>query len=174
MDSSPLDWGYHLLPCSTTFNQAPLWSLPISSRPSPKLSASIRSCRQARRARLKGALVNYYRLVKPRCLPCQIVQEKWAQFYVHALSSLRNHGRAGPLDETVEAAEGQATSKVQTLRSIMVSNGPSKCLFRKRSRKNPLDQVSRRNHCPTEHIRTDNNKVLLKHLRPIMYKHRPK
>lgn len=86
MDSSPLDWGYHLPPCSTTFNQAPLWSLPISSRPSLTLSASIRSCRQARRARLRSALVNYYRLVKPQCLSCQRVQEKWTHFYVHALT----------------------------------------------------------------------------------------
>lgn len=101
MDSSPLDWGYHLLPCSTTFNQAPLWSLPISSRPSLKLSASIRSCRQARQARLRSALVNYYRLVKPRCLSYQRGQEKWTHFYVQALTYLRNHGRAGRLGETV-------------------------------------------------------------------------
>lgn len=97
MDSSPLDWGYHLPPCSTTFNQAPLWSLPISSRPSLKLSASIRSCRQAWRARLRSALVNYYRLVKPQCLPCQRGQEKWTHFYAHALTYLRSHGRAGGL-----------------------------------------------------------------------------
>lgn len=97
MDSSPLDWGYHLPPCSTTFNQAPLWSLPISGRPSLKLSASIRSCRQAWRARLRSALVNYYRLVKPQCLPCQRGQEKWTHFYAHALTYLRSHGRAGGL-----------------------------------------------------------------------------
>lgn len=130
MDSSPLDWGYHLPSCSTTFNQAPLWSLPISSRPSLKLSASIRSCRQAQRARLRSALVNYYRLVKPRCLSCQRGQETWTHFYVHALIYLRNHGRAGRLGETVVNPALWCCRRWECLStSLTPSNGQGSSIF---------------------------------------------
>lgn len=56
-------------------------------------------------------------------------------------------------NQCCDAVEGQDTSIVQILRSIMVSTGSSKGFFRQRSMKNPLSQkVSRRNRCSKEHI----------------------
>lgn len=50
-------------------------------------------------------------------------------------------------NQCCDAVEGQGTSIVQILSSIMVSNGSSKGFFRQRSMKNPLSQK-----VSTEHI----------------------
>lgn len=148
MDSSPLDWGYHPLPCSTTFNQAPLWSLPISSSPSLEPSASIRSCRQTHQARLWSALVNYCLLVKLQCLSWHRVHKKWIHFYVHALTYLRHYGSTNRWDETL----WPAVSKVCESRIHVSKACKMQCnvVYKK---KNCTQGVCRTNFCASNVVR---------------------